>query len=231
MKFFLDTADTAQITALHASGLVDGVTTNPSLIAAAGAPMADTLRAIAAAVPGPVSAEVVAREAAAMTTQGKTLAAIAPNIAVKLPATWDGIRATGALAAQGIAVNVTLCFSANQALLAAKAGARYISPFIGRLDDAGIDGMELIEDIRSIYDNYPDLETEILAASIRHVGHIKDAAIAGADIATLPPKLLRALVAHPLTDAGLEKFEQDWRKSGQNFPSSGENGRDPTTPA
>lgn len=220
MKFFLDTADTAQITALHASGLVDGITTNPSLIAAAGAPMEAALRAIAAAVPGPVSAEVVARDTAEMTTQGKTLAAIAPNIAVKLPATWDGIRATRLLAAEGIAVNVTLCFSANQALLAAKAGARYISPFIGRLDDAGIDGMELIEDIRAIYDNYPDLHTEILAASIRHVGHIKDAALAGADIATLPPKLLRALVAHPLTDIGLERFEQDWRESGQRFPGA-----------
>ncbi|XWN32026.1 MAG: fructose-6-phosphate aldolase [Devosia sp.] len=217
MQFFVDTADVAEIKSMAETGLVDGVTTNPSLIMKAGRPMAEVIAEIAQMVDGPVSAEVTATEHAQMVAEGRKLAQIAPNIAVKLPLTWDGLRACRELTSDGHMVNVTLCFSAAQALLAAKAGATFISPFIGRLDDIGIDGMELIRDIRAIYDNYEDLETEILAASIRTQNHLQDAAIAGADVATLPPDVLKKLVAHPLTDKGLAQFLADWEKTGQSI--------------
>ncbi|MEM7695076.1 MAG: fructose-6-phosphate aldolase [Pseudomonadota bacterium] len=217
MQFFVDTADVAEIDALVETGMLDGVTTNPSLIMKAGRPMADVIAEIAERVEGPVSAEVTATETEAMIAEGRKLAAIANNIAVKLPLTWDGLKACRALTGDGHMVNVTLCFSAAQALLAAKAGATFISPFIGRLDDLGLDGMKLIADIRSIYDNYDDLQTEILAASIRTVNHVQNAAIAGADVATVPPAVLQALVKHPLTDKGLAQFLADWEKTGQSI--------------
>ncbi len=216
MKFFVDTAEIDEIRALAATGMVDGVTTNPSLIARSGRDIAEVTREICDLVPGPVSAEVAATEAGQMIAEGRKLAEIAPNIAVKVPLTWDGLRACKTLSDEGRMVNVTLCFSAPQALLAAKAGASFISPFIGRLDDAGLDGMELIADIRQIYDNYR-FETEILAASIRTVNHVKDAAKMGADVATMPPATLRALAAHPLTDKGLAAFLADWAKTGQSI--------------
>jgi transaldolase len=168
-------------------------------------------------VPGPVSAEVAATDFDGMLKEGRTLARIANNVAVKLPLTWDGLKACRTLTSEGTIVNVTLCFSANQALLAAKAGATFISPFVGRLDDAGQDGMELVREIRTVYDNYAELETQILAASIRHVTHVKQAALIGADVATVPPAVLRALVQHPLTDRGLELFLADWKKTGQRI--------------
>mgnify|MGYP001471597558 CR=1 FL=1 len=217
MKFFIDTADIAEIRELAESGLVDGVTTNPSLIAKSGRKMNDVIAEICSVVPGPVSAEVTAVEHGEMLREGEYLAAIAPNVTVKVPLTWEGLKACRALADKGIDVNVTLCFSANQALLAAKAGARFISPFIGRLDDIHLDGMELIREIRVIYDNYPDLDTEILAASIRNANHVKDAAMIGADVATVPPGVLRGLVNHPLTDKGLDAFLADWAKTGQKL--------------
>ena len=217
MRFFIDTADLGEIADLVSTGLVDGVTTNPSLIAKAGGNFLDLIAKICALVDGPVSAEVTALEAAQMIAEGRKLAKIAPNVAVKLPLTWDGLKACKALSAEGTMVNVTLCFSANQALLAAKAGAAFISPFVGRLDDIGIDGMDLISDIRQIYDNYPALTTEILAASIRTPLHLKQAAEIGADIATIPPGVLRAVVKHPLTDAGLQTFLADWAKTGQSI--------------
>ena len=217
MKFFVDTADIAEIRELAATGLLDGVTTNPSLVAKTGRDFKETIAEICSVVEGPVSAEVTATEAAAMETEGRALAEIAGNVAVKVPLTWDGLKACKALTSSGIMVNVTLCFSANQALLAAKAGATYVSPFIGRLDDIGLDGMELIEEIREIYDNYIDLNTQILAASIRTVGHVKQAAMIGADVATVPPATLKALVRHPLTDKGLEAFLADWQKTGQSI--------------
>ena len=220
MKFFLDSADVECIARLRDTGMVDGVTTNPSLIAQSGRDFEDVLRDICKTVAGPVSAEVVATDSGEMVAQGRALAAIAGNIAVKLPATWEGMRACRMLVAEGIDINVTLCFSANQALVAAKAGARFVSPFIGRIDDTGADGMQLIEEIRTIYDNYPGLETEILAASVRHVGHIKAAALAGADVVTTPPKILEALMQHPLTDKGLQRFLQDWEKTGQSMPAA-----------
>jgi len=216
MKFFVDTADVAEIRELEATGLLDGVTTNPSLILKSGREIKEVLAEICAAVEGPVSGEVVAMEADAMIKEGKLLAEIADNICIKLPLTMEGLKACKALTDEGYKTNVTLCFSANQALLAAKAGATFISPFIGRLDDMAIDGMELIEDIRTIYDNY-GFETEILAASIRTVNHVKDAALAGADVATVPPSTLKALVKHPLTDKGLEAFMADWAKTGQSI--------------
>ncbi|MCC6008323.1 MAG: fructose-6-phosphate aldolase [Rhodobacteraceae bacterium] len=216
MKFFVDTADTAAIADLNALGMVDGVTTNPSLILKSGRDILEVTREICEMVEGPVSAEVVATEADAMITEGRKLAAIAPNIAVKLPLTWDGLKACRMLTDEGHMVNVTLCFSANQALLAAKAGATFISPFIGRLDDINLDGMELIADIRTIYDNY-GFETQILAASIRSVNHVTVAARIGADVATLPPEVLRKLAFHPLTDKGLETFLSDWAKTGQSI--------------
>jgi transaldolase len=217
MRFFIDTADLNEIADLASTGLVDGVTTNPSLIAKAGGNFLDLIAKICDLIEGPVSAEVTALDAAQMIAEGRKLAKIAPNVAVKLPLTWDGLKACRALSAEGTLVNVTLCFSANQALLAAKAGAAFISPFIGRLDDIGIDGMDLISDIRQIYDNYPALTTEILAASIRTPLHLKQAAEIGADIATIPPSVLRAVVKHPLTDAGLQTFLADWAKTGQSI--------------
>ncbi len=217
MKFFVDTADVKEISELAATGLLDGVTTNPSLVAKAGRDFKAIIKEICAIVPGPVSAEVSALDAEGMVAEGRTLAAIAPNVTVKVPLTWEGLKACRTLTGDGTMVNVTLCFSANQALLAAKAGATFVSPFIGRLDDIGLDGMELVAEIRTIYDNYPDLSTEILAASIRHVNHVKQAAMIGADVATMPPAVLRALVKHPLTDKGLELFLADWKKTGQKI--------------
>ena len=214
MEFFVDTADIAEIRDLAETGMVDGVTTNPSLILKSGRDIIEVTREICALITGPVSAEVAATEAADMIAEGRTLAAIAPNIAVKLPLTWDGLKACKVLTGEGFMVNVTLCFSAPQALLAAKAGATFISPFIGRLDDAGLDGMDLIADIRTIYDNY-GFRTKILAASIRSVNHVRDAAKIGADVATVPPGVLRSLAQHPLTDKGLATFLADWAKTGQ----------------
>ena len=216
MKFFVDTADVPAIAELHALGMVDGVTTNPSLILKSGRDIIEVTQEICALVPGPVSAEVVALQADAMIAEGRRLAAIAPNIAVKLPLTWDGLKACRALTGEGFMVNVTLCFSANQALLAAKAGATFISPFIGRLDDINLDGMELIRDIRQIYDNY-GFRTQILAASIRSANHMKEAALAGADVATAPPAVIKAMAAHPLTDKGLDQFMADWARTGQKI--------------
>ena len=214
MKFFIDSADIDDIRELAATGLVDGVTTNPSLVAKAGRDFKDLIAEICGIVDGPVSAEVTALEADAMIAEGETLAAIADNVCIKIPLTLAGLKATRALADKGFQVNVTLCFSANQALLAAKAGAAFISPFVGRLDDIGANGMGLIADIRQIYDNYPDLETEILVASVRSADHIHQSALIGADVATLPPNVLRALVKHPLTDKGLDAFMADWAASG-----------------
>lgn len=213
MKFFVDTADTGEIKSLAEAGLIDGVTTNPSLIAKSGRKMSDVIAEICDLTPGHVSAEVVATDFDKMVSEGHKLQAIAPNVAVKLPLTMDGLKACRKLSDEGTAVNVTLCFSANQALLAAKAGAAYISPFIGRLDDMNIDGMEVIEDIRTIYDNY-GFETEILAASIRNANHVKLSALAGADVATMPPDVLRGLANHPLTDKGLAAFLADAKKAG-----------------
>ena len=217
MKFFVDTAEIDDIRELNETGMVDGVTTNPSLIAKSGRDFKEVVAEICEVVDGPVSAEVAAIDAAGMIAEGRTLAAIAPNIAVKVPLTWDGLKACRALADDGTMVNVTLCFNANQALLAAKAGASFISPFIGRLDDIGIDGMELIEEIREIYDNYDALKTEILAASIRTANHVKFSAMAGADVATVPPGVLRGLAKHPLTEKGLDAFLADWNKTGQSI--------------
>ena len=216
MKFFIDTADTDEIRDLAATGMVDGVTTNPSLILKSGRDIAEVTAEICSIVSGPVSAEVTATEADRMIAEGRSLARIADNIAVKVPLTWDGLRACKVLSGEGHMVNVTLCFSAAQALLAAKAGATFISPFIGRLDDIGLDGMELIADIRQIYDNAL-FETQILAASIRTVNHVQDAAKAGADVATIPPGVLRKLADHPLTDKGLDTFLADWAKTGQSI--------------
>jgi transaldolase len=217
MKFFVDTADVAEIRELAETGLLDGVTTNPSLILKAGRPIADVIAEICAIVPGPVSAEVAATDLDGMLKEGRKLAGIADNIAIKVPLTWDGLKACRKFADEGRMVNVTLCFSATQALLAAKAGATFISPFVGRLDDIGIDGMELIEEIRAIYDNYSALTTQILAASIRTPNHVKLAALAGADVATVPPAVLKSLLKHPLTDKGLETFVSDWKKTGQSI--------------
>jgi transaldolase len=216
MKFFLDSADPKEIASLAATGLVDGVTTNPSLAAKTGKPLFDALRSICDTVKGSVSAEVTALETDAMIAEGKKLAKIADNITVKVPLTWDGLKACKALSSDGLKVNVTLCFSPTQALLAAKAGATFISPFIGRLDDAGHDGMALVREIRHIYDNY-GYSTEILAASIRHVTHVRDAALARADVATMPPAIFKQLINHPLTDKGLAAFLEDWKKSGQTI--------------
>jgi transaldolase len=216
MKLFLDSADPKEIASLAATGLVDGVTTNPSLAAKSGQSLFDALRAICDVVKGSVSAEVTATETGRMIEEGRKLAKIADNITVKVPLTWDGLKACRALSSDGLKVNVTLCFSPTQALLAAKAGATFISPFIGRLDDAGHDGMELIREIRHIYDNY-GYPTAILAASIRHVTHVRDAALAGADVSTMPPAIFRQLISHPLTDKGLAAFLEDWKKTGQSI--------------
>jgi transaldolase len=216
MKFFVDTADVKEIRELADIGLLDGVTTNPSLIAKAGRPFKEVIAEICAIVPGPVSAEVTALDAEAMIREGKELRKIAKNVTVKVPLTLDGLKACKALTSEGTMVNVTLCFSANQALLAAKAGASFISPFLGRLDDIHIDGVELISEIRQIYDNY-DFATEILAASIRTALHVKQVAMIGADVATMPAAVLKGLVKHPLTDKGIEMFLADWKKTGQTI--------------
>lgn len=216
MQFFLDTAEIDEIKRLLPTGLVDGVTTNPTLIMKSGRDFRQVVAEICDLVDGPVSAEVTATQADGMIREGKSLSEIAENVAVKLPLTLDGITACRALSDDGIMTNVTLCFTANQALLAAKAGATFISPFIGRLDDIGGEGMELIREIRQIYDNY-DFDTAILAASVRSPLHVRDAALAGADVATLPPAVVKALAHHPLTDKGLEAFLSDWAKTGQKI--------------
>ena len=216
MKFFIDTADVDEIRDLAATGLVDGVTTNPSLVAKTGRDFFDILGEICELVSGPVSAEVTATETDDMLTEGRKLAGLATNITVKVPLTWDGLKACRALSQGGVSVNVTLCFSPAQAILAAKAGAHFVSPFVGRLDDIGEDGMKLVADIREIYDNYGDeWRTEILVASVRHPLHVVEAARLGADVATVPPKVLRQLVNHGLTDKGLAAFLADWGKTGQ----------------
>lgn len=216
MKFFVDTADIDAIRELHEFGMVDGVTTNPSLILKSGRDILEVTKEICDLVEGPVSAEVVATEADAMIAEGRKLAKIADNIAIKVPLTWDGLKACKVFTDEGFMVNVTLCFSVNQAILAAKAGATFISPFVGRLDDINIDGMELIEDIRTVYDNY-GYETQILAASIRTVNHIADCGRIGADVITAPPNVIKAMANHPLTAKGLETFLADWAKTGQNI--------------
>ncbi len=216
MKLFVDTAEIDAIAELNELGMVDGVTTNPSLILKSGRDILEVTREICALIDGPVSAEVVATDAQAMIAEGRKLAEIAPNIAVKVPLTWDGLRACKVLTGEGRMVNVTLCFSVNQAILAAKAGATFVSPFIGRLDDINLDGMELIADIRAVYDNY-GFDTQILAASIRSVNHIAESARIGADVVTAPPAVIKAMAAHPLTDKGLAAFMADWAKTGQKI--------------
>ncbi|HQT46861.1 MAG: fructose-6-phosphate aldolase [Acidocella sp. 20-63-7] len=217
MKFFVDTAETSEIRELAATGLLDGVTTNPSLIAKSGRKILDVIAEICEIVPGPVSAEVAATEYQQMLKEAEVLRAIAPNVAIKVPLTQDGLRACYALSQEGVMVNVTLCFSAAQALLAAKAGAAFISPFVGRLDDIGQNGMDLIADIVQIYNNYPAFKTEVLVASIRNPIHLIEAAKMGADVATIPPSVIRQLYAHPLTDKGLAAFMTDWAKTGQSI--------------
>ena len=217
MKFFLDTADIAEIRDLGATGLVDGITTNPSLVAKSGRQFVDVVKEICSDIPGPVSAEVTAKDHATMLAEGRKLAKIAGNVVVKVPLTPDGLKTCKKLREDGTRVNVTLCFSPAQAILAAKAGANYISPFIGRLDDVGVDGMALIADIVQIYDAYPEFETEVLVASVRHPMHVVDAAKLGADIATMPPTILRQMFNHPLTDKGLAAFLADWAKTGQSI--------------
>lgn len=216
MKFFVDTADVKEIRELAETGLLDGVTTNPSLIAKSSRDMKEVIAEICKITEGPVSAETTALDAGGMIAEGKLLRKIAKNIAVKVPLTIDGLKACRALSQDGTMVNVTLCFSAVQALLAAKAGATFISPFVGRLDDIHIDGMDLISEIRQIYDNY-DFKTEILAASIRTANHVREAALIGADVATVPYAVLKSLAKHPLTDKGLDLFLADWKKTGQSI--------------
>jgi transaldolase len=216
MKFFVDTADVDAIRELNELGMVDGVTTNPSLIAKSGRDIKEVTAEICAMVAGPVSAETVALDAEGMIAEGRELAKIAQNIAIKVPLTWEGLKACKVLTGEGRMVNVTLCFSANQALLAAKAGATFISPFVGRLDDLNLDGMELIGEIREIYDNY-DFSTEILTASIRSANHMKQAALIGADVATAPPAVIKSMANHVLTDKGLDGFLKDWEKTGQKI--------------
>lgn len=218
MKFFVDTAEVAEIRDLAATGLVDGVTTNPSLVAKTGRPFLEVLAEICALVTGPVSAEVTATDSAGMLREAGRLLEVASNVCIKLPLTPDGLKACRALSDRGVKVNVTLCFSAAQALLAGKAGAAFVSPFVGRLDDVAHDGMALIADIVRIYRNYPDtIRTEVLVASVRHPGHVVEAARLGAHVATLPPAVIRQLVRHPLTDKGLEAFLADWAKTGQRI--------------
>ncbi|WP_413719860.1 fructose-6-phosphate aldolase [Silicimonas sp. MF1-12-2] len=217
MKFFVDTADTAAIRELHELGMVDGVTTNPSLIHKSGRNIKEVIAEIAEMVDGPVSAETVATDYETMVKEGHEVLKLGKgNIAVKVPLTWDGLRACKHLSSEGHMVNVTLCFSANQALLAAKAGATFISPFIGRLDDLNLDGMDLIADIREIYDNY-GFKTQILAASIRSANHMSEAAKIGADVATAPPDVIKKMASHVLTDKGLAAFLDDWAKTGQSI--------------
>ncbi|MEZ5865373.1 MAG: fructose-6-phosphate aldolase [Geminicoccaceae bacterium] len=217
MKFFIDTADVAEIRDLAATGLVDGVTTNPSLIRKSGRDFIEVIAEICEAVPGPVSAEVAATTVDGMLAEAARLVPIAPNVTIKVPLTWDGLKATRQLAQDGVKVNVTLCFSAAQALLAAKAGAAFISPFVGRLDDIGQEGLGLIADICQIYSQYETITTEVLVASVRSPVHVIEAAKMGADVATLPPAVLRQLVQHPLTDKGLAAFLADWEATGQRI--------------
>jgi len=216
MKIFIDTADTQELKDAFATGLVDGCTTNPSLIAKAGRDFKEVIAEICTMTDGPVSAEVASTEADMMIKEGKRLAEIASNVVVKLPLTWDGLKACQAMTAEGIDTNVTLCFTATQAWLAAKAGATYVSPFIGRLDDIGTEGMELIGDIRALYDSQC-YDTQVLAASIRGVQHVQDSALLGADVATIPPKVFKSLLSHPLTDKGLDAFVKDWAGTGQTI--------------
>ena len=216
MKFFVDTADVAEIRDLAETGLLDGVTTNPSLVAKTGRDFFEVVREICSIVDGPVSAEVTATDTDGMLEEARILTRLADNIAVKVPLTWDGLKACRALSQGGTVVNVTLCFSANQALLAAKAGAGYVSPFVGRLDDIGQDGMQVIAEILEVYDNY-DFATEVLVASVRSPQHVLQAARLGADVCTIPPAVLRQLSKHALTDKGLEAFLADWQKTGQNI--------------
>src|SRR5579863_5165557 len=217
MKFFLDTADVAEIRELAATGLIDGITTNPALVAKSGRKFVDAIAEICAVIPGPVSAEVTATDHATMLAEGRRLGAIAPNVVVKTPLTLEGLKTCRALRADGIRVNVTLCFSPAQAILAAKAKASYISPFVGRLDDVGSDGMGLIADIVQIYEAYPEFATEVLVASVRHPVHVVAAAKLGADVVTLPPAIFRQMYNHPLTDRGLTAFLADWAKTGQSI--------------
>lgn len=217
MKFFVDTAEISEIRELATTGLLDGVTTNPTLIAKSGRKILDVIAEICEVVDGPVSAEVAATEYKQMLAEAEVLKKIAPNVAIKVPLTPDGLKACYALSQEGTLVNVTLCFSSVQALLAAKAGAAFISPFIGRLDDIGQNGMELIADIVQIYSNYPNLKTEVLAASIRNPIHLIEAAKIGADVATIPPSVIKQLYHHPLTDKGLSAFLKDWAATGQSI--------------
>jgi transaldolase len=217
MKFFVDSADVAEIRRLAETGVADGVTTNPSLASVTGRNFMDALAEICSIVEGPISAETVADDAEGMIAEGRTLAAVATNVVVKVPSTWEGLKACRTLSRAGIMVNVTLCFSTTQALLAAKAGATFVSPFVGRLDDIGEDGTALLRDIRAIFGNYPVLRTQILAASLRHPDHVRRAALAGADIATIPPKLLWTLMDHPLTEKGITLFKSDWGKLDQSI--------------
>ncbi|MDE0942008.1 MAG: fructose-6-phosphate aldolase [Alphaproteobacteria bacterium] len=217
MKFFVDTADVSEISDLAATGLLDGVTTNPSLIAKSGRDFFEVVAEICTLVDGPVSAEVTATEAETMVAEGRKLAKIADNVTVKVPLTWDGLKACRTLSQEGTQVNVTLCFSANQALLAAKAGATFISPFVGRLDDIGHDGMQLIAEILEIYNNYDAIRTEVLVASIRSPVHVLQAARLGADVCTIPPNIIQQLAKHVLTDKGLDAFLADWQKTGQSI--------------
>jgi transaldolase len=217
MKFFIDSADLAEIRDLAATGLVDGVTTNPTLVAKSNRRFFDVIKDICKAVAGPVSAEVTATDHPTMLAEGRKLAKIAPNVTVKVPLTPDGLKTCKVLSGEGTMVNVTLCFAAGQAILAAKAGASFISPFVGRLDDISTDGMSLIRDIVGIYRQYPAFKTEVLVASIRHPMHVVEAAKMGAHVATMPPNVLRQMFGHPLTDKGLAAFLADWQKTGQSI--------------
>ena len=217
MKFFIDTADVKEIRDLSTTGLLDGVTTNPSLIKKSGRKITELIEEICKIVSGPVSAEVAATTFDKMIKEAQVLKKIADNVTIKLPLTWDGLMACKALRDEGIMVNITLCFSASQALLAAKSGANFISPFVGRLDDIGADGMSLISEIKQIYSNYNNLTTEILVASVRHPRHDIEAAKLGADVVTLPPNVIKQLITHPLTDKGLDAFLKDWKETGQEI--------------
>jgi transaldolase len=216
MQIFADTADTKLLAELNETGLIDGVTTNPTIIAKSGRNMFEVIKEICDLIDGPISAEVVSTDAPTMIKEGQKLAKIASNVVVKVPLTLEGLKATKAFSSEGLMTNVTLCFSVSQALLAAKAGATFVSPFVGRLDDQGADGMQLIQDIRSLYDIY-EFDTEILAASLRNVPHVAQAALAGADCATLPPQVFKDMFKHPLTDKGLETFLADWKSTGQSI--------------
>ena len=217
MKFFIDTADVQEIKELSSTGLLDGVTTNPSLIKKSGRKIEEVIEEICNIVNGPVSAEVAATTFEKMIEEAHFLKNIANNVTIKLPLTWDGLKSCKKLSDEGISVNVTLCFSPSQALLAAKCGASYISPFVGRLDDIASDGMDLISEIKTIYSNYNHLQTEILVASVRHPRHVIESAKIGADIVTLPPNVIKQLASHPLTDKGLEAFLKDWKDTGQSI--------------